>query len=362
MRFIQELQQVFQEAQSQQIRTALATVVAVEGSSYRRIGARMMVWEDGQFWGGISGGCLEGDALKKARWAIVKDQPSVTVYDTSREDDHQIGVGLGCQGIIHILFQPIDPADSQNPMAVLEHCLETPRKVQALVTITSSSNSLFPLGQTWAWADTDPEIKAALPEPSPNPRSQVYKLDLPEGPVAVCLEYIFPTIRIVMGGFQADTLPLGQLAHQAGFEPWLWTKPQKIASKLSWPVVSEDQLPDLDPFTAVVLMSHDFKTDKNNLKRLLGNQMPKYLGLLGPRVRAERLWRELSEEGIDISADQMSCQYAPAGLDIGATTPDEIALSILAEIRAVFSDRAGQSLRLRPTPIHERVTPLPSVL
>lgn len=357
MRFIQELLHAFREAQSQQIRTALATVVAVEGSSYRRIGARMLVWEDGQYWGGISGGCLEGDALKKARWAIIQDKPSLAVYDTTRGDDHQIGVGLGCQGVIHILFQPIDPSDAKNPMAVLSTCLDNPRQIHTLATITASTASAYPLGQTYAWSDLNPQLTSVLQAPSPDPRSRVHHIQLPEGTVSLCLEYIFPTLRIVMGGFQADTLPLGQLAHQVGFEPWLWTKPQKIASQQPWPIIPEDQLPEVDAFTAVVLMSHDFKTDKNNLRRLLQTQFPQYLGLLGPRVRAERLWRELEEEGLSISEGQHGCQYAPAGLDIGATTPEEIALAILAEIRAVFSDRTGQPLRLRPTPIHERLIP-----
>lgn len=357
MRFIQDLQQHFQDAQAQQIRTALVTVVAVEGSSYRRIGARMLVREDGHYWGGISGGCLEGDALKKARWAITRDKPSVAIYDTTRDDEHQIGVGLGCQGVIHILFQPIDPEDPRNPMAVLTACLDKPRDIQALVTITQSDTPAYPVGQTRAWADISPDLLAALPGPSPEPRSRVHHVHLPEGPVSVCLEYIFPTIRLVMGGFQADTLPLGQLANQAGFEPWLWTKPQKLASKQPWSVIPEDQIPEIDAFTAVVLMSHDFKTDKNNLRRLLETQLPKYLGLLGPRVRAERLWKEIQEEGFSMTEAHFTCQYAPAGLDIGATTPEEIALSILAEIRAVFSDRQGLPLRLRTTPIHERPTP-----
>lgn len=359
MRFIQDLLSFYQEAQQQHIRTALVTVVAVEGSSYRRIGARMLVREDGLFWGGISGGCLEGDALKKARWAITKDQPSVAIYDTSREDDHQIGVGLGCQGVIHILFQPLDSENPQHPLAVLSSCLATPRKIQALVTITQSTNPAWPLGLTRRWETLPIPLQEALPIHLPDPKSRVYHLSFPEGAISVCLEFVFPSIRLYMAGFQSDTVPLGTLAHQIGFEPWLWTKPQKISQSLPWHRLPEDQLPEWDEFSAVVLMSHDFKTDKQNLKRILTHPTaPPYIGLLGPRVRTERLWQELSEEGVLMSEQDKERQYAPAGLDIGATTPEEIALSILAEIRAIFSQREGQSLRLRTTPIHERITPL----
>src|ERR1700739_88076 len=97
-------------------RAALATVVRVEGSSYRRTGARMLVTDDGVWVGGISGGCLEGDALKRARLAIAKSQSSLVTYDTTQDDAYQIGVGLGCNGVIDVLFTPLDFADKNNPV------------------------------------------------------------------------------------------------------------------------------------------------------------------------------------------------------------------------------------------------------
>src|SRR6185437_4676671 len=95
-------------------RAALATVVRVEGSSYRRAGARMLVLDNGTYLGGISGGCLEGDALRRAQKGIALGHPSVITYDTTHDDD-QIGVGLGCQGIIDVLFTPLRPGDPQGP-------------------------------------------------------------------------------------------------------------------------------------------------------------------------------------------------------------------------------------------------------
>src|SRR5271165_716357 len=104
---------------------ALATVVRVEGSSYRRTGARMLVTDDGIWVGGISGGCLEGDALKRARLAITKSEPSLITYDTTEDDAYQIGVGLGCNGIIDVLFTPLQFQNKNNPVEVLKACLAT---------------------------------------------------------------------------------------------------------------------------------------------------------------------------------------------------------------------------------------------
>src|SRR5260370_37468655 len=107
MKEIKDILNAFDDAQKQGKKTALATVVHVDGSSYRRAGARMLVTEDGQLTGAISGGCLEGDALRKARLAMVQNKPMLVTYDTTDDDDAKFGVGLGCNGIIHILIEPI---------------------------------------------------------------------------------------------------------------------------------------------------------------------------------------------------------------------------------------------------------------
>jgi len=109
----------------------------------------------------------------------------------------------------------------------------------------------------------------------------------------------------------------------------------------------------IDRYTAIVLMSHDYKTDKINLPKALKTDAL-YIGMLGPRERSEKIFNELTDEGTPINEADMERIYAPAGLDIGALSPEEIALSIIAEIKAVFSKREGGFLRLRQTAIHER--------
>lgn len=116
-------------------KAALATVVRVEGSSYRRTGARMLVMDDGVWVGGISGGCLEGDALKRARLAMAKSQPSLVTYDTTEDDQHQIGVGLGCNGVIDVLLSPLEIGNPNNPLEILKSCMAERRQTHILLTI-----------------------------------------------------------------------------------------------------------------------------------------------------------------------------------------------------------------------------------
>ena len=124
MKEIEDIVQSFHIAQQAQVKTALATVVLVEGSSYRRPGARMLVTEDGQITGTISGGCLETDAIKKALLTINQQQNKLVAYNSMDDEDFTEGVQLGCNGIVYILFEPIDPEQLNNPIALLQKALQ----------------------------------------------------------------------------------------------------------------------------------------------------------------------------------------------------------------------------------------------
>src|SRR5215469_802948 len=137
MKEIRTIVSAWQSIDFQTTRAALATVVQVEGSSYRRAGARMLVLDNGTYLGGISGGCLEGDALRRAQKGIALQRPSVITYDTTQDDDYQIGVGLGCQGIIDVLFTPLRPNDPNCPLRTLASLTQIRRPV-ALITTTAS--------------------------------------------------------------------------------------------------------------------------------------------------------------------------------------------------------------------------------
>lgn len=346
----------YQEEKTQQTPAALATVVAVEGSSYRRVGARMLVLETGEYVGGISGGCLEGDARKKARFAIHRQQPSYAVYDTTQGDDHQIGVGLGCNGIIHVLLQPIDYTDPHNAVACLERLLAQPRQVQQVATVTKSDSPAYLMGTSWLIGDSRfPRLDEQLLPYLGQPRSQLYHL--PTEGVTVCLETVFPEIQLYIAGYQTDTIPLARLAREIGFQPILIAPtlhiPREVPAMVAKIFAPEEPVATLgiDDFSAVVLMSHDLAKDTFQLPRFLATDIP-FIGILGPKVRTEKILTELEKQGFPVTAAQKRRIHAPVGLDIGATTPEEIALSILAEIRAVFSKRSAQPLRDRDRPIY----------
>src|SRR5882757_10586145 len=131
MKELQDIVNAFDKAGSKQ--TALATVVHVEGSSYRHAGARMLITEDGELTGAISGGCLEGDALRKARLVMAQNKPMLVMYDTTDDDDAKFGVGLGCNGIIHILIEPIFAGKQDNPIQLFKLFLS---KREPIVLIT----------------------------------------------------------------------------------------------------------------------------------------------------------------------------------------------------------------------------------
>ena len=138
MKEIRHIVEAYGQIDFSKNRAALATVARVEGSSYRRTGARMLVLDNGTYLGGISGGCLEGDALRRAQKAIATDQPSVVTYDTTRDDHNQIGVGLGCNGIIDVLFTPLDPTDQTNIIGLLRDRAHS-RQPRLLATVTGSA-------------------------------------------------------------------------------------------------------------------------------------------------------------------------------------------------------------------------------
>src|SRR5580704_9210537 len=143
MKEISDIIRAFEEARRAGRRTALATVVHVDGSSYRRPGARMLVTDEGRLTGAISGGCLEGDALRKALFALSRRTSMLVTYDTMDEDDAKLGVGLGCNGIIQVLFEPIDPDDPSNPIELLKR-IAAERQHAVLVTLFSLQEKYGP--------------------------------------------------------------------------------------------------------------------------------------------------------------------------------------------------------------------------
>jgi xanthine dehydrogenase accessory factor len=350
---------------------ALATVVRVQGSSYRRTGARMLVMDNGVWVGGISGGCLEGDALKRARVAMAKSVSTLVTYDTTEGDDFQIGVALGCNGIIDVLFTPLDFDDKNNPVEILKSCVAANRQTHILITINRLSGDWINIktGDVIKYTGEDSLlvfankpfeklIAQSVTQQLNENKSAPQKFLLEDGwGVEMFIEILPPEINVVLMGYQYDVYPFTRLLKEIGWRVTIVASLQKLNSNimaLADLVVAPENFINLqiDEHTAIVLMSHDYETDKYNLTRALSTPAP-YIGMLGPRTRSEKIWNQLDEEGSAISTENVSRIHAPIGLDIGAVTPEEIALALAAEIKAFFANREGGFLKLRKASIHD---------
>lgn len=357
----------FKDGRSSGEECALAQVVRVEGSSYRREGARMIVFESGIFEGGISGGCLEGDALKRSQLAILKQEPSIITYDTSKE--MEIGIGLGCNGIIDVLLTPI--TDNSETIDILEKCISD-RKTHVVVTITGSNANMeeLKLGRSFYY-DTEKKILEGM-EPSEVKdfilekihlvqsanRSGSYDYTSEDSELNFHVELIPAQYHLVIFGDNYDVYPLIQLAGLLDWEVSLVGNVQKLKKEFLKQVknIYPKNLPDrpkIDDRSAVVLMAHDFKTDVENLKFALKSPAP-YIASLGPKKRFEKIQTAFAERGEPIDQNDLTRIHAPCGLEIGADSPEEIALSICSEIISSFTGKEGGMLRYKLDPIHER--------
>jgi xanthine/CO dehydrogenase XdhC/CoxF family maturation factor len=351
---------------------ALATVVAVTGSSYRRPGARMLVTADGRITGGVSGGCLEADVLLRALEAIERAEPTLATYDTRGDDDVDFGVGLGCRGIVHVLIEPLPSASARCHLPLLREMDTRRPAVLATVWRTSGPRTVRPgermlLGATGIrWDDVDDpslarQIAADLPEGLCTRRSLTRDYALPFGSADVFFECLHPRVPLVVFGGGRDAAPLVRLASHLGWHVTVVDGRPAAARRDRFPeadavlLCPPAEVPArvaLDAETAAVVMTHSYRTDQRLLEVLLPSPV-RYLGLLGPRARARRLLRELADGGMEIDPARLDHLHAPAGLDLGAEGAEEIAVAIVAEIAATLAGRPGGPLRDRPARIHD---------
>ena len=352
MKEIKAILSAYRDYRQQNTALALASVVGVEGSSYRRIGARMLVAADGTWTGGISGGCLEGDALKKAHLAINRKTPSTVIYDTTEEDSEEIGVGLGCNGKIEVLFQPLSTDSGQREMSLLEEYYPSRTPKIIFKVIEAAPDSRFHLGQIIEEHDVDDEgFGKKLEEARAKQRTLHWK----GAKETVLIEVIRPNIRLIIFGDNYDIYPLANAAGELGWDIELYGLLRKIRKLFAFDIDLQprEKLADanIDGYTAVVLMSHDFNADKKVIPLFI-DEPPSYLGMLGPRKRWDRMVDELREEGNMLPDSFVQHVHNPIGLDIGAEVPEEISTAICAEIIATFRQRDAGFLKYRPGPIH----------
>lgn len=370
MKELHQIIQAYQKCISRNQQAALATVVKVDGSAYRRPGARMLVTEDGELTGAISGGCLEGDALRKAQSVIFQQKSMVVTYDTTDEDDQKFGIGLGCNGIIQVLIEPINKDDVHNPIELLKKALED-RQTTFLTTVFSLKSAksqqigtiiLYKNGQFSGNSSAlDPNLFGFIQSELKNHAAQTTKLicNYPEwDDIYVFYECIKPPVQVLLFGAGNDTMPIAKMTDLLGWDLTLIDGRKNQATEVRFPQASriivspaDEAVKQIsaDSNTVALLMTHNFEYEAVILKDLQDLNLP-FIGILGPKKKTLKLLERLKHQGLQINESNI---YGPLGLDIGAEGSEEIALSAIAEIKAVLSQKSGMHLREKVGPIHE---------
>jgi xanthine/CO dehydrogenase XdhC/CoxF family maturation factor len=291
MREVRDILRLFETHRGESF--ALATLVRTHGSSYRRPGARMLICADGATAGSLSGGCLEEEIARRALEVMRDGAPLLMNFDTR--------LRFGCNGSIDIFVETV----GEDFLAELAANFSERRSRRAATVFGGNAE----LGTRF--------IKGGA-----------------EIPGEVFVQEIEPAIRLLIFGEGPDSAPL-----------------RAFAEILGWEVVEVDVAAELpnhsDARTAAIVKSHNYGRDFAALCQLLKLDLP-YVGLLGPRKRRDQLLNAVLDEGIAIAAEV----FAPAGLDLGAETPEELALALVSEIQTTFAGASAEPLRDRKAPIH----------
>jgi xanthine/CO dehydrogenase XdhC/CoxF family maturation factor len=371
MRESRDIVRGWSELRSREEPVVLATVVATSGSTYRRPGARLLLSAERWVAGGISGGCLERDVLSKSWWRT-REGPLVVTYDSTSADDEETWTfGLGCNGRVDVLLERLSAGGETHPLEFIAECIGSRRR-GVLATVFRAGGKAGRVGQRLLLdgrrVRTDltgelgglvlAEAEAALGAGGTHSR----QFEVGGEPVAVLFEVVKPPRSLVIFGTGQDAVPVVRLGASLGFhvtvvsnspagvpgdlfreaDVQITATPAAVGGKLS-----------LEPDAAVVVMTHNLSHDAGYLRFALQSACP-YVGVLGPRARTERLLETLGKEGFPVTEAHRRRLFSPIGLHLGAEQPEEIALSVLAEIQALFSRADAQSLRHRDGPIHPR--------
>ncbi|WJN60751.1 XdhC/CoxI family protein [Pseudomonas sp. SO81] len=364
-----------EELAIQKQEAVLATVVKVEGSAYRRPGARMLIPQIGNAVGTVSGGCLESDLAKKAWWLTEQGQPVIRTYSTGMPGDEageeeELAFGLGCNGTVHILLERVRVAQPYLPAQLLRQVIQEQRPATLATVIAGTGDAkaligarvalspmddLFLSGNHAALADLlTVDLQAAFDQR----KTALHRYDLGADEIEVVIEYLAPPRKLVIFGAGHDAQPLVAMAKQQGWRVTVIDSRSHFARNERFPGADQvlhlsletGQIPSgLIAHAAVIVMSHSYSQDRHWLAQAL-SQAPSYIGQLGPRSRTERLLAEIPNS---LSMPAFEKLHYPMGLDLGGDTPESIALSLVAEVTAHFNGRNGGMLRERTAPIHD---------
>jgi xanthine dehydrogenase accessory factor len=329
----------YQNSQADHAETFLATVVHTKRSTYRKSGARMLITNQSDTTGMISGGCLEQDILCRVQQQTPPYCPFVITYDTSTDEDIVWGFGLGCDGVVQVLVEPLTL--TCNPMSLIAECFATNQS--GILATVFRSEGAAPIGARLivhpdGSIESDIEDIMLYSAIATDAQATLKTTPRQYGQTEVLFEVIQPPPKLMIFGAGRDALPLIQFAKALGWHVTvvdcrsLDTPADRFSIADQIILTRRTQLQDIAiaANTIAVVMTHHYEDDLAILSRL-HSSLATYIGVLGSRQRTERLKLE-----VGISAQRL---HAPIGLDIGAETPEEIAIAVVAEIQAVLRDR-----------------------
>ena len=367
---LQDVLRAIEEAASRGEDMALATVVAIRGSTYRREGARLAIPADGAPVGTISGGCLEGEVCQIAGDVMREGTTRLLHYDLTADDEAVWGWGLGCNGVIDVF---VEPAERAVQMAgAIRRAIDEQRELAAVTVVEAPESSATGPGARLLY-EPDGTVEgtlgdAALDQAAVDAARQALIDDrsriVPLGAgVNAFVEALLPPIRLLVCGAGHDAIPLVRFAAGLGWRVEVVDDRQAFLTKERFPEATgfvrldeperaaDGTSPDRRTFP--VVMTHNFLRDKDYLRAFLGTPVP-YIGMLGPNTRLVKLLQELAREGYVPNPDDMRVVHSPAGLDLGAEGPEEIAWAVIGEVMAVRSGRGAGFLKDRAGHIHDR--------
>jgi xanthine dehydrogenase accessory factor len=352
----------------------LATVIDVRGSGYRLPGARMLILENGDTFGTVSGGCLEADVMERANKVIESYKAEVFTYDTTADENSVFSLNMGCRGVIRILLEPVGRGSEL--VSLLKSVWKDREKLTVATFIGGDAAEKLDIGaRIFVGADEKVSIGgAAIMEAFLGIDDDLLTFDESDalyetmryvtqaGEAEFAFESLLPPVLVAIFGAGADAVPLAKAAHDLGWQIRVFDHRPAFLTRERFPDANEIRLVDretnnfhlaADNLTAIVSMNHNYDRDKEAIGFALGTDAF-YIGALGPKKRTEQILDELRQRGKALAPDALSRLRYPAGLDIGGDTPESIAISILAEIQSVLKQRPGGALRDRDGSIYDR--------
>jgi xanthine/CO dehydrogenase XdhC/CoxF family maturation factor len=374
MKELQTIAETYRYLTAEGVHMAMATVVRVRGSAYRRPGARMLIAETGRFAGSVSGGCLEEFTMADARDVMRTGKPKLISFDTRLNSRNAIGMGYGCNGLLDVLIEPVHEGSAV--MHWLESRLDDQAVAGMATVFACSDGELVKTGarlyrqdnhvESTDISDGDLQRKmlGSLEATMADGVNNTDAIDWKGAKVEVLNEVFQPAVQLLIYGAVFHTMPVKQIAEGLGWNVAVRDDPSTNANLMDFPG-AEDLVVDDGTVErtmlhrpsrlAVLFLTHNFMHIIEKLKEILPLH-PVYIGILGSRKKTEKILQTLQKEGFSLTDRHRAILHYPVGLDIGGDKPESIALSVAAEIHAAMFGRKGGKLRDRPAVIHPRPT------